>query len=137
MKKLLLKKTKGDSTYVATLIAIFVIVILFMALFYSFAQIQQQNKVVRVYRQYLMEMETQGYLTPGAKTRLTAELTALGVSNLDFTGTSLAPVGYGQPVTIHIQGDLAVSQLNFATSTPRKNGGTIHIDMEYSGTALY
>lgn len=131
------KKTKGDSTYLATLIAIFVILVLFTSLFYVYAQIQKQNKVERVYRQYLLEMETKGYLTSSAKARLISDLTACGVENIDLTGTSQSPVGYGQPVYLCIKGDLKVDRLNFVGSNASKGQGVMHIDIKKSGTALY
>lgn len=141
-KKLFDKKTKGDSTYVATMISIFVLVGLFAALFYTFAQISTQNKIERTYRQYLLVMETQGQLTSSAKAQLIADLTALGMENIDLTGTSESPVAYGGTVTLHISGDLSVDRVKTGTAsgggnTLVKGREVIHIDITKTGTALY
>ena len=141
-KKIASSKTKGDSTYVATMISIFVLVGLFAALFLSFAQISSQNKIERTYRQYLLVMETQGCLTASAKAQLIADLTALGLTNIDLTGTSETPVAYGGTITLHIEGDLVKDAIKEGTATGGgktlvKGQEVIHIDITKTGTALY
>ena len=136
------KKTAGDSTYVATMVSIFVLVGLFAALFFSFVQISAQNKIERTYRQYLLVMETQGYLTSSAKAQMIADLTALGLTNIDLTGTTETEVAYGGTVTLHIEGDLAVDAVQTGTaagggSTLVKGREVIHVDITKTGTALH
>lgn len=135
-------RTEGDSTYVATMISIFVLVGLFAALFLSFAQISSQNKIERTYRQYLLVMETQGCLTASAKAQLIADLTALGLTNIDLTGTSETPVPYGGTITLHIEGDLKKEAVKEGTAsgggkTLVKGQEVVHIVINKTGTALY
>ena len=139
---LFLKTTAGDSTYVATMISIFVLVALFAALFFSFARISSQNRIERTYRQYLLVMETKGCLTPSAKAQLIADLTALGLENIDLTGTSESPVAYGGTVTLRIRGDLSVDAVRAGTGSGggrilTKGREVVHIDVTKTGTALY
>ena len=131
------KKEAGASTYVSTLICLFVIVIMFLALFLNYSQIVRQNKVERTYRKYLLKMEKEGCLNGSDQASLITELTALGVNNIDLTGTSTAPVGYGQTVTLHIAGDLEVDKLLFTGSNPTRGKEDVHIEIEKTGTALY
>lgn len=132
------KKECGGSTYVATMISIFIIVLLFLALFLNYAQVQTQNRIERTYRKYLLKMETEGYLTSAESGALIAELTALGVKNIDLSGSSLSPVGYGQEVVLHIVGDVDIDKLNFNVSgDPARVKEALHIDIRKTGTALY
>jgi len=135
--KLKEKKTNGDSTYVATMISIFVLVGLFAALFFSFAQISAQNKIERCYRQYLLVMETQGCLTASAKAQLLTDLTALGLENIDLTGTTETEVAYGGTVTLHISGDLRVDKVKESGGSLVKGREVVHIDITKTGTALH
>lgn len=132
------KKTAGDSTYMATMISIFVLVGLFAALFFSFAQISTQNQIERTYRQYLLVMETQGCLTSSAKAQLIADLTALGLTNIDLTGTTESEVAYGGTVTLHIEGDLTVERIRSdGTGSLVKGQEVVHVDVTKTGTALH
>lgn len=135
--KVLEKKTKGASTYVSTLICIFVITILFLALFLNYAQVVNQNKVERVYRKYLLRMEREGYLTAADKTSLITELEAVGLKNIDLSGTSMTAVGYGNEVRLCISGDLEIDKIEFVDGSPTRKKGDIHIEIERTGTALY
>lgn len=137
MKKLLQKKTEGASTYVSTLVSIFVMILLFLALFFNYAQIANQNKVERIYRQYLLRMEREGYLTAADRTSLMTELTAVGLENIDLSGTSMTAVGYGNEVRLCIRGDLQVDRLEFTGGNPSRKKGVVHIEIEKTGTALY
>ena len=138
---ILKQKIKGDSTYIATLISIFMLVAVFAVLFYSVAQISSQNKIERAYRQYLLQMETQGYLTDSARASLIQDLTALGVTNIDLSGTTISPVEYGGKVVLHISGDLAVDAVKSETGAHgdvlKKGQEVIRIDITKTGTALY
>ena len=110
---------------------------MFLALFLNYSQIVRQNKVERTYRKYLLKMEKEGCLNGSDQANLITELTALGVKNIDLTGTSTAPVGYGQTVTLHIAGDLEVDKLLFTGSNPTRGKEDVHIEIEKTGTALY
>lgn len=141
-KNIICGKTKGDSTYVATIISIFVLIALFAVLFHSVVQISAQNKIERVYRKYLLSMETQGCLTHSAKAQLINDLTEAGLKNIDLSGTSQSPVSYGDTVVLHIVGDLTIDTVKEAAAsgggkTFRKGQEVIHIDITKTGTALY
>lgn len=137
-RRLLLHKEKGNSTYVATLISIFMMVVLFLVLFLNYAQITNQNKVERVYRKYLLRMETEGCLTASMEGELVAELTSLGLKNISLSGSSNSPVGYGGEITLHIEGDLPVDQIKFgANASPARVKEDVHVSITKTGTALY
>ena len=72
----------------------------------SMQLIQQKIQVSQIARKYILKMETEGYLTPDAKTALREELQEIGVTELDYDGTTLEVVGYGEPIALQLQGKL-------------------------------
>lgn len=68
--------------------------------------IQQKAAVSQLARKYILEMETVGYLTSQSKRVLTEELQQLGVADIDYEGTTDTAVGYGEPITLILQGKL-------------------------------
>lgn len=68
--------------------------------------IQQKTSVSQLARKYILEMETVGYLTQQSQKMLTGELEVLGVTEIHYEGTTDVPVGYGEPITLLIQGKL-------------------------------
>lgn len=136
LKKLCKKKLRGDSSYVATMVSLVMIVIVFMGLLYVFGESISRNEVERVHRKYLLAMEREGYLSDVNKTNLTIDLQNLGCSNITISG-SLIPVGYGNTITLKIECDLEVKQLVFSNGSAQAGRRLRHIVIEKSGTALY
>ena len=57
-------------------------------------------------------METEGYLIPTDEEQLINELKDLGVKNINLTGTTLSNVGYGNKITLSVNGDLEIKKYN-------------------------
>ena len=57
-------------------------------------------------RGHLLKMETVGCLEDADRVRLTAELEALGLTQIDYEGSTLEPAGYGNRITLQIYGKL-------------------------------
>lgn len=57
-------------------------------------------------RGYLLKMETVGCLEEPDRVRLTAELEALGLTQIDYEGSTLEPAGYGNRITLQIHGKI-------------------------------
>ena len=91
-------------------------------LFYmdSVQLIQQKTEVSQLARKYILRMETVGYLTAQDCTVLTQELYDIGVTEIDYNGTTLNPVTYGVPITLQIKGKLrgeyAITEQRVSTS---------------------
>ncbi len=68
--------------------------------------IAKKSEVGQLARCYLLKMETDGYLTPLDRTELTGRLEELGLTQIDYAGSSLEPVGYGNDVVLQIRGRL-------------------------------
>ena len=67
--------------------------------------IQTKAAVGQLARAYL-KMETVGYLEAPDRVQLTAELEAVGLTQIDYEGSTLEPVGYGNPIVLKIHGRL-------------------------------
>ena len=136
LKSMLNKNIRGDSAYVATVVSVFMIMVVFMGLLYVYGGTIRQNEVERVQRKYLLAMEREGYLSDVNRANLTAELANMGCSNIVITG-SLVPVGYGNTIVLKVECDLEVKALIFGGSGAQAGRRTIHVVIEKSGTALY
>lgn len=136
IKDILEKKIRGDSTYVATVVSIAMLLLVFMGLLYVFGGTVSQNEVERVHRKYLLAMEREGYLSNTNKANLTSDLQNLGCSNINITG-SLVPVGYGNTITLKVECDLEMKQLIFSGRNAAAGRRLTHLVIEKSGTALY
>ncbi len=65
-----------------------------------------------VARDYILQMETEGYLTSAGATTLRQEFTDYGVTDIDLTGTTMSQVEYGQDIYLQIRYDIPVQVLN-------------------------
>ena len=68
--------------------------------------IHQKTAVSQIARQYILRMETVGYLTEEDRIRLGQELEVAGVTELELAGTTMSPVAYGDIITLEIRGRL-------------------------------
>ncbi len=68
--------------------------------------IHQKLEVSQLARKYILKMETMGCLTASEKIKLDSELAEMGVTEIDLSGTTLDMTGYGESITLHIQGKL-------------------------------
>ena len=65
----------------------------------------KKDEIDLLARQYILRMETVGYLTPADETDLISKLEEIGLYNINLDGTTLAEVGYGEVIELHIKGD--------------------------------
>ena len=66
--------------------------------------IQQKAHISQLARKYILQMETEGCLTSQEQLLLTNELQALGVTDIDYEGTTLNAETYGKPIALQIKG---------------------------------
>lgn len=68
--------------------------------------IHQKTEVSQIARQYILKMETVGYLEEADRIRLSRELDSAGVTELELAGTTMTPVTYGDVIVLEIRGKL-------------------------------
>jgi hypothetical protein len=105
LNKKVLEKNDGSVGDVMPM-CIFVICIAFVMI--SFADcvrlINVKASVSQVSRQYILKMETYGYLTEGDRAGLVDSLTETGLRNISLAGTDMSEVGYGNEIRLYISG---------------------------------
>jgi hypothetical protein len=107
-----LKKEKGViGELLPSLITVMVIAVLLLFFINLQGNADRKNAVDQLARQYILRMETCGYLTAQDRDALRTELEYLGCQGLDFTGTTLSPAGYGNRVNLVIRGRIPVHTL--------------------------
>lgn len=84
--------------------------------------IQQKTQVNQLARRYILGMETTGSLLPEEREALEKELSGLGVTDIDLSGTTFDASGYGAKIVLQIRGKL---------------GGTYEFEERRVSTAKY
>ena len=83
-------------------------------IFGAFASISDKWRMNQVAREYMLLMETEGYLTEEDKTELIKELEECGLYNISLSGTTVSEVGYGNRIYLKINGTYDNNVLRFA-----------------------
>ena len=91
-------------------------------------------EISQLSRQYILKMETEGYLNESNKQSLLQELHALGVQNIDLSGTTLQPVSYGETILLKIKG--TVSTRTIGEGEEVWNGGFLEGSTEVEETRM-
>lgn len=137
MKEKLLKKRKGSiiENMLVALIGIVMICAFLVIIFGAFSGINDKWGMRQVAREYLLIMETEGYLTPEDEANLVSELEELGLKNVDLSGTTKAEVGYGNRIYLHITGEYDDNILAFAGGISKVSQHSTTIEIARQSTA--
>ncbi len=104
-----MKKSKSDGNVIDLFsTAVTAILVAVVLVFYAgwMGNLRARDRIDTTARQYLLKMETEGCLSATAQSKLSSELTANGMTVIDLSGTTTAPVPYGQGITLYIRGSL-------------------------------
>lgn len=105
-----LKKKKGSIAKFGiplfTIVAVFSVVVMLVTYLSDY---DGKDRADLVAREYLLRMETQGYLNSTDESELYKDLSDLGMKNISITGTTRSKVGYGKKITLSIKGQLEIS----------------------------
>lgn len=74
--------------------------------------IGMRNKIELIAHEYILRMETDGYLTMDAKKELQDTLLAIGMISPDISGSISGPVIYGKKISLTIKGNLPTTSFN-------------------------
>ena len=67
--------------------------------------INTKSAVSQIAREYILKMETDGYLAEADKNEMLEDLSRAGLGDITLGNTDLNPVGYGSRVTLEIKGN--------------------------------
>mgnify|MGYP003298902138 CR=1 FL=1 len=101
------RKSKGNVMDLVTIgITILAMSIVVMAYLECSGLLLKKLEISQLSRHYILKMETEGYLNEQNKQMLVQELQALGMQEIELTGTTLHPVAYGETILLNIQGSI-------------------------------
>lgn len=111
-----MRKDKGQvMSLLSVLFALAGTAILCLVLFSYMDLLERKIDINQVSRRFILRMEAAGYLTAQDRTALELELSELGVTGVDFAGTTLSDAGYGNPVVLEFTGDLRYQGIRLIT----------------------
>ena len=109
--------------FLPAIVVIVLLAVLWTGSMITASNINRSNDIQQVARTYLLQMETDGYLTEENKGLLLNDLAALDMVNIDLTGTSFTDVGYGNQVRLVIRGKVNLKDIRFQSfATPMLTG---------------
>lgn len=102
-----MNRRKGNvGDLLTTGICVLAMVTVMLACFECVELLNRKAEVSQLARKYILRMETVGCLLQEDCTVLTMELEALGVTDIDYGGTTINAVSYGHPIALEIRGKL-------------------------------
>lgn len=135
--KFLRKKRKGtvlENTLVMMVNLILVCAFL-VIIFGAFSGISDKWGMRQAAREYMLIMETEGYLTPADQASLKAELEGYGLYNISFSGTTTREVDYGERIYLNISGTYDDNILAFAGAVSKYTTHPSSITINRQSTA--
>ena len=120
MKKLLKKKKAAIvENMLVSLIGMVMITAFLVIIFGAFSGISAKWCMRQAAREYLLIMETEGYLKPADASELITELESYGMYNVSLAGSTTTQVGYGDRIYLKISGTYDDNILAFAGGISR------------------
>lgn len=114
---MIMKKRKGNVVDILPSIVMILAAILLIGVFINlYGVIALNEEVKQLSRKYMLTMETMGYLDGANRTMLEQELSALHVTDIDLSGSTMSDAGYGNTIILNISCRLPAENLNMAGS---------------------
>ncbi len=103
----------GQEGSIGDLLSVGLCILAMIAVMTSFmdcmALIGRKTAAGQIARNYILRMETVGYLTQADEERLREELTRNGITDIELTGTTKEQTVYGTQITLRIRGKIGGS----------------------------
>jgi len=87
-------------------ICVIAMTVLMLAYTGSIRLLNSKAEIDQIARKYILRMETVGYLTAQDSLLMTQELAGLGVTEIDYTGSTMNRVSYGEEISLVIHGKI-------------------------------
>lgn len=102
-----MKKDGGRiDKYITFMISLLLTAIITVILVLNMGLLQCKIDINQIARQYILRMETVGYLTADDRNEMVDKLTELGVTDISLAGTTTVPVEYGSDIHLKFTGNL-------------------------------
>ena len=133
-----LKKKKKASMIENMLVMMINMVVMcafLVIIFGAFSGISDKWGMRQTAREYMLIMETEGYLPAVDQTALIAELESYGLYNISLSGTTMREVNYGDRIYLKISGTYNENVLAFAGGISRVSDHPVTITINRQTTA--
>lgn len=133
-----LKKKKPASMIENMLVMMINMVVMcafLVIIFGAFSGISDKWGMRQTVREYMLIMETEGYLPAADQTALIAELESYGLYNISLSGTTMREVNYGDRIYLKISGTYNENVLAFAGGISRVSDHPVTITINRQTTA--
>ena len=133
-----LKKKKKASMIENMLVMMINMVVMcafLVIIFGAFSCISDKWGMRQTAREYMLIMETEGYLPAADQTALIAELESYGLYNISLSGTTMREVNYGDRIYLKISGTYNENVLAFAGGISRVSDHPVTITINRQTTA--
>ena len=104
-------------------------------IFGAFSGISEKWGMRQTAREYMLIMETEGYLPAADQTALIAELESYGLYNISLSGTTMREVNYGDRIYLKISGTYNENVLAFAGGISKVSDHPVTITINRQTTA--
>ena len=104
-------------------------------IFGAFSGISDKWGMRQTAREYMLIMETEGYLPAADQTALIAELESYGLYNISLSGTTMREVNYGDRIYLKISGTYNENVLAFAGGISKVSDHPVTITINRQTTA--
>lgn len=137
MKKL--NKENGSSldSMVIPLLSLVAIAAIVLVVITSMKDSNVSFKVKEISRNYLLQIETKGYLDSESESNLVEELKKIGVENIDLTGTTITRGKYGDNVYLSIKGQYNIKSYKMDGLKLKKENKTVNISEKQCSTGKH
>lgn len=118
----MIKKKKEASVMenmLVMMLEMIVVCAFLVIIFGAFSGISDKWGMRQVAREYMLIMETEGYLKPTDEANLVTELESYGLYNISLSGTTRSEVDYGSRIYLNINGTYNDNILAFAGGISR------------------
>ena len=133
-----LKKKKPASMIENMLVMMINMVVMcafLVIIFGAFSGISDKWGMRQTAREYMLIMETEGYLPAADQTALIAELESYGLYNISLSGTTMREVNYGDRIYLKISGTYNENVLAVAGGISRVSDHPVTITINRKTTA--
>lgn len=129
------KKASMIENMLVMMINMVVMCAFLVIIFGAFSGISDKWGMRQTAREYMLIMETEGYLPAVDQTALIAELESYGLYNISLSGTTMREVNYGDRIYLKISGTYNENVLAFAGGISRVSNHPVTITINRQTTA--
>ena len=129
------KKASMIENMLVMMINMVVMCAFLVIIFGAFSGISDKWGMRQTAREYMLIMETEGYLPAADQTALIAELESYGLYNISLGGTTMQEVNYGDRIYLKISGTYNENVLAFAGGISRVSDHPVTITINRQTTA--